>query len=334
MGYVGARSHDLQAAPTSAAPIMNINQLDPKYLSLGSALNTPTPNPFSGHGGTGAIAAANIAQSQLLLPFPEYTTIGAITNPSSAQYDSLVGKLQKRLSGGLTFLATFTFSKNMDNEFGSGGSNSLNGFSSSPPSQPQNVYNLDGEWALAAVNTPFRFTGTWIYNLPFGKGKPYLSGNRVLDYVVGGWQINGTVVLQSGFPLFIYQQNLNSGIGAGAQRPNATGVSPTVSGSVEDRVNGYINPAAFSLAPQYTFGNLSRSIPYRGPGQANWDASLFKNVMVRERFNAQFRFEALNVFNTPLFANPNTQFGTASLGKLSYQANLPRQLQLGLRFSF
>src|SRR5439155_18877956 len=121
-----------------------------------------------------------------------------------------------------------TWSKNMDNEFGSAGSNSLNGFSSSPPGQPQNVYDLDAEWALAAVNTPIRFTGTWSYTLPFGKSKPFLNSSRVLDYVAGGWQINGTVILQSGFPLFIYQQNLNSVIQAGAQRPNATGVSPSM----------------------------------------------------------------------------------------------------------
>jgi hypothetical protein len=134
--------------------------------------------------------------------------------------------------------------------------------------------------------------------------------------------------------LFIYQQNQNSAIGALVQRPNATGVSPVVSGSPEDRVNGYINPAAFSLAPAYTFGNVARSIPYYGPGQALWDISLFKSFRVRERFQGQFRAEALNAFNTPDFANPNTQFGSANFGKLVYQANLPRELQLGLRFTF
>jgi hypothetical protein len=100
-----------------------------------------------------------------------------------------------------------------------------------------------------------------------------------------------------GFPLFVFQQNQNSAIGAQVQRPNATGISPVVAGSPEDRINGYINPAAFSIAPSYTFGNVARSIPYYGPGQAYWDISLFKTLSIRERIKAQFRAEALNAFN-------------------------------------
>lgn len=335
VGYIGSRSNHLLSTGTGTSSL-NINQVATNYLSLGSALNASTPNPFFRHGGAGVIGSANVAQAQLLRPFPQYSTISDLTNPSSAQYDSMVVKVQKRFTHGLTFLSTLTWSKNEDNEFGSAGSNSLNGFSSSPPSQPQNYYNLGAEWALAAVDVPLRFTGTWIYDLPFGTGKPFLNGNRVLNYLVGGWQVNGTVILQNGFPLFIYQQNLNSVIGTGAQRPNATGISPAMPGSPEDRVNGYINPAAFSQAPAFTFGNLSRAIDYRGPGQANWDTSVFKNFAIMERFKAQFRAEALNTFNTPLFANPNTQYipGGAAFGRLTYQSNLPRNIQLGLRFYF
>ena len=109
---------------------------------------------------------------------------------------------------------------------------------------------------------------------------------------------------------------------------------PAVAGSVEQRLTGYINPAAFSTAPAFTFGNLSRDIGYRGPGMKNWDASIFKSIKVGEKFTGQFRAEALNLFNSPQFANPNTQFGTAAFGTIKYQANLPRQLQLGVRFMF
>ena len=184
------------------------------------------------------------------------------------------------------------------------------------------------------MDTPLRFTNTFTYELPFGKGKKFLGSNKLLDYAVGGWQVNGTMVYQTGFPLFVFQQNLNSTIGTGEQRPNATGISPATSGSVEQRLNSYLNPAAFSQAPAFTFGNVSRSIDTRGPGMKNWDASLFKNFKIYEKFTGQFRAEALNLFNSPLFANPNTQFGSASFGKVTYQANLPRQLQLGVRFFF
>jgi hypothetical protein len=333
VGYSGSRSSHLQ--PGTGNGNMNINQLPMQYLSMGSKLNTAVANPFYGHGGTGVIGSATVAQSQLLLPYPEYSTIGEVTNPAYAQYDSMIIKAQKRMSGGLTFLASLTWSKNYDNEWAMGGSNAFNTFSgSTPASQPQNYYNLNAEWALSAVDTPLRFSDSFTYELPFGKGKRYLNSHKWMDYAVGGWQVNGTMIYQTGFPLFIYQQNLNSNIGTGEQRPNATGISPSMSGSVLDRLNGYINPAAFSQAPAFTFGNLGRNINYRGPGMANWDTSIFKNFKIHERFNGQFRAETLNTFNSPLFANPNTQFGAASFGKITYQANLPRQLQLGVRFFF
>jgi hypothetical protein len=97
---------------------------------------------------------------------------------------------------------------------------------------------------------------------------------------------------------------------------------------------GYIDPAAFSIAPAFTFGNLSRTIPMRGPGQANWDLSLFKTVRIKERVSLQFRAEALNAFDTPLFRNPNTAFGSGSFGAITSQANFPRLLQLGGRIAF
>src|SRR5205823_865162 len=128
--------------------------------------------------------------------------------------------------------------------------------------------------------------------------------------------------------------NNNSIIGAGVQRPNATGVSPETSGDLESRMFGYINPAAFSTAPAFTFGNLSRTIPMRGPGQANWDLSMFKTFKVGERISAQFRAEAMNAFNTPLFRNPSTAFGSGSFGVITSQANFPRLIQLGGRVSF
>ena len=94
-----------------------------------------------------------------------------------------------------------------------------------------------------------------------------------------------------------------------SQRPSATGVSPVTSGSLEDRLGGYINPAAFSSSPRGSFGNLARTLDMRGPGQANWDLSIFKSFSIFETFKGQFRAEALNAFNTPMFAAPNTSLG-------------------------
>ncbi len=147
--------------------------------------------------------------------------------------------------------------------------------------------------------------------------------------------MNAVSVYQTGFPLQITQStNFNSGFGYASQRPNATGISPVTSGSLEQRLNSYINPAAFSTAPEFTFGNISRTLDMRGPGQANWDLSVFKDVVIKETVKAQFRCEALNAMNTPLFYGPSTSFGSSSFGKITSQANFSRQLQLALRFSF
>ena len=239
-------------------------------------------------------------------------------------------KAQKSYSYGLTLLSSFTWSRNWD-ESGGGVGNTLNSGSKGP----QNPYNLAAEYAFSNIDSPFRWTTSLSYDLPFGKGKQYLTGGGVVDHLIGGWVINTVSIFQTGFPLQISQAtNYNSSFGYASQRPNATGVSPVTSGSLEARLNSYINPAAFSLAPQFTFGNVGRTIDMRGPGQVNWDMSLFKNVLVKEKLKAQFRFEALNAMNTPLFYGPNVSFGSSSFGKITSQANFSRQLQLALRFSF
>ena len=327
VGFVGSKSSHL----TTGTANLNLNALDPSLLALGSALTQAVANPFFGHGGTGVIGTATVQRSQLLLPYPTY---GAITklfaDNNKAKYYSFIFKAQKNFTHGFTFLSAFTWSRNWDESAGGPG-NTLN----SGAAGPQNPYNMAGEYSFSNIDTPLRWATSLSYELPFGKGKMLLNHGGVVNYVVGGWSINTVSVFQTGFPLQITQAtNFNSSFGYASQRPNATGVSPVTSGSLEDRLNGYINPAAFTNAPVATFGNLSRTLDMRGPGQANWDMSVFKNFVIKERVKAQFRTEALNAMNTPLFYGPNVSFGSTSFGKITSQANFSRQLQLALRFSF
>ena len=106
------------------------------------------------------------------------------------------------------------------------------------------------------------------------------------------------------------------------------------SGSLTSRLGSYINPAAFSTSPRFSFGNLSRTLGMRGPGQANWDVSIFKSFTILESFKGQFRAEALNAFNTPMFAAPNVSFGSSSFGRITSQVNFSRMVQLGIRLFF
>jgi hypothetical protein len=326
MGYVGSKSTHLAQGTGN----ININQLDPQFLSLGSTLNQSVANPMAGKGGLFAVASATISRSQFLRPFPQFTSVTLQNSDKSrALYHSFFLRAQKRMGQGLSMIATYTWSLNQDSSF-SGAGNVYSG----QPGTAQNNYDLDAEYGLSTSHTPHRLSTAITYELPFGKGRQFLSNNRWLDYAVGGWSINTVGTFQTGFPLAITQVNNNSVIGTSVQRPNASGSSPKTDGSLSDRLDGYISKAAFTQAPQFTFGNLSRTIGMRGPGQINWDVSLFKTFSVAERWKAQFRAEALNFTNTPLFYGPNTEFGNVNFGRITSQANFSRMVQMGVRFYF
>jgi hypothetical protein len=328
--YVGSRSYRLMLT----TPNLNINQLDPKYFALGTAaLAQSVTNPYYVAGGPGIIGSKTVSQAQLLRPFPAFGDINIRnSDQNKAQYDSFVFRAQKRLSRGLTFLNSYTWSKNLDRSSGGAGSDINAG-----NKVPQNVYNLASEWGLSNVDATHRLSMGGSYDLPFGHGKQFLGNSgRAVDYAVGGWVLNVVSVISSGYPLQISQSSNNNSkyFGGGSQRPNATGVSPTTSGDIGQRIDNWINPAAFSTAPALTYGNVSRTISERGPGIFNWDISLFKNATIYENFKAQFRLEALNAFNTPLFRAPNVSYGSGSFGQVLSQGNFPRFVQLALRLYF
>jgi len=230
---------------------------------------------------------------------------------------------------GLNFLSTYVWSKNEDTS--AGASNTYN----SQTSAYQDNYNVGAAWGLATISTPDRWTNAINYALPFGKGRQWLANSKGLDYPLGGWSINVESTMQTGFPLQVTQSNNNSVIGTTLQLPNATGISPQTSGSLESRLNDYINPAAFTQAAAYTYGNVSRTLPMRGPGQAFMNVSLFKSFTIKEKYHAQFRAESFNVTNTPLFYGPATSISNpATFGHITTQGNYPRIIQLGLRFNF
>jgi hypothetical protein len=324
VAFIGSHSSHL----TQATANININGLSPSLLSTVSTATVS--NPYFGKGGAGVVGSATVSAVQLALPYPTFSTVNyQVSDRAHARYESLVLKAQKRMSMGLTFLSTFTWSRNHDSSSGGAG-NFLNGGNAGP----QNPYDLEAEYSLANVDTPMRWSTGFTYELPFGRDKKMLTG-KTLDYLVGGWSMNGISVYQTGFPLQITQStNNNSTFGYASQRPSATGVSPFTSGSLERRLGDYINAAAFSASSQRVLGNLARTLDMRGPGQANWDLSIFKSLRFTEKFRGQFRAEALNAFNTPMFAAPNVSYGSTAFGKITSQVNFSRMMQLGLRLFF
>jgi hypothetical protein len=339
VGYVGAHSRNLTNS-------MNINQLPDSYLATAAAqkaagqtvtLTSQVPNPYYQKGGTGVLAKATVPQSQLLLPFPQFTSVTESVSNGYSNYNALNVKLQKRFSHGYTILLGYTWASNWDNLWGA--SSSLNGGNNGP----QTIYNLKSEYARAIDDIPNRLTIAGTYDLPFGRGKALLSNaNRWLDYAIGGWSLNDVTVIQNGAPLAVTQGNLNAvsgtfGIGGSSQRPNVNGVSACKSGAPESRLSSYISGkgVAFTDAPAFTYGNSSRTTNCYGPGYANSDVSVNKTFKVTERVNVQFRGEALNAFNTPQFSSlTSTSIDSANFGKISGQLGFSRLIQLGGRLSF
>lgn len=311
----------------------NINQLDPSYFAQGAALTASVPNPLFNNGGVGTVGSATVGRNQLLRPFPQFTSVTLNSSGTgNSRYYSYYVRAERRLAQGLTALGSYTWSRNVDDLTGVNlaGANQI-----TTATGPQNAYDLASERSLSTQDVPNRFTTALTYELPVGRGKTLLpNGPRAVDLVLGGWSINAVGIVQSGFPLAISQPNNNSVIGASYQRPNATGIDAATSGSTSDRINGWLNPAAFSQAPQLAFGNVGKFLNVRGPGTRSLDLSVFKTFSILERYRIQFRAEALNATNTPIFGNPNTTLTNAQFGIITTQVNNPRLVQLGLRVTF
>ena len=191
------------------------------------------------------------------------------------------------------------------------------------------------ERSLSQFDIPHVLQFSYVYGLPFGRGKKVGSNwNHVVDAFLGGWQTNGLWRFDNGMPLALSVSNSRALPTYGAQRPNLLG--PLTRSDDANWLNQFFaNPANAVTPAPFTVGNAARTIPtVRAPGTATGAASIFKQFAVTEKAKVEFRAEAFNALNHPQFAPPNTQVGSASFGKVTAQANPARQLQLGARLFF
>ncbi|HEU0141144.1 MAG TPA: TonB-dependent receptor [Bryobacteraceae bacterium] len=299
---------------------VNINQLPVEELARGGALQQSVPNPFFGQFASGVLASANTTLGQLLRPYPHFNSV-TTRNPTvgNSTYHAALLKVERRMANGLTFLASYTVSKLIDDV-----------------GAPQNNYNIRGERALSVFDRPQRLVVSGLYELPFGPGKALTGGSSpIVHRIIGGWQLNWISTFMSGAPLAVTSQVNTTGSLGGSQRPDSTGVSPALEGPNRSRLDRYFDTSQFRAAAPFTFGNLSRQLPdVRGPGLHNWDISLIKNTNIAETVRLQIRGEAFNAFNLPAFDNPATSFGASTFGRISAvqnRANPARQIMLGMK---
>lgn len=304
------------------------NELNPSYLSLGSLLSSAANSPQAQLAGI-AIPYAGFTGSvaQALRPFPQYLDISNNTNPDgNSTYHALQTKLEKRLSGGLTGIVAYAWSKTIsDGDIQAGGGPG-----------GQTFYNRRLEKAVADIDVPQALSVSFLYELPFGPGKRFLNQGGVIGKIIGGWEFTAIHQYASATPIVLTATNTLP-LFNGALRPNATpGVSREASYSnFNPAVNRYINPAAFSVPAPFTFGNSARSFTdLRGPFNYNESWGALKRTQIGERMTLEFRTEFFNVFNRTVLAAPASNISQANFGLISGQANTPRQGQMALKLVF
>ena len=255
---------------------------------------------------------------------PNLNAINASQDLGESVYHSLQLRFQKRFSSGLTFQGSYTYSKSID----SGGSSGSLG----PGASPEDPQNLSLERGLSTFDIRNRFTLSYMYELPFGRGKTFLASlNRVEDAVLGGWQVNGVTTFQSGLP-FSPTLNTNAANSNSAfNRPDR--IASGVLDSSQRSINDWFNIAAFTVPGVFQYGNSGRDILI-GPGTSNFDFSLFKIFSISERWKLEFRAESFNLANHPNFANPATTVDAPGAGTITKTYNQGREFQLALKLSF
>ena len=291
-------------------------------LALGNSLRTLVPNPFYQQITVGTLAAATVAQVQLLRPYPQFTGVdSAAADWGTSNYHALQVKIEKRYSAGFSILASYTYSKMMDFTTGTFNGETLGGGAT------QDWNNLKAEYSPSSLDQTHRLIINGIYTLPFFRQK-----KSVIARIFGGWEMGVVASLFSGGPLGITSATNTNFSQNGGQRPNWNGVNPQISNATPRL---WFNTSVFSTPPAYTFGSAPRTFGgTRSDATQQVDLSLHKNTSLTERLTLQFRAEAFNLTNTPVFSPPNTTYGAAGFGTVSSQANQPRIVQFGMKLIF
>lgn len=308
---------------------INLNQL-PQAL-LDNSILERVANPFQGQL-AGSLGGPTITRGQLLRAYPQYLNVMDLGRASaSSSYHSLQVKAERRMASGFYLLSSYTWSKLLtDSPTGSGGVGGVGvGL--------QDAYNLTAEKGRSTSDLSHRFVLAGIYDLPFGRGHRWAS-TGLLNMIAGGWQVNAIFTAQAGMPLTVTNSpNLTQSLGGGS-RPNRICDGQLSSG--QRSIQQWFDTSCFVAPAQFQFGNSGVGI-LRGPGIANLDLSLFKNISITERFNLQFRSEFFNLPNHTNFGNPGTTRGVGTLGVISSTAGGvldpmggPRIIQFGLKLIY
>jgi hypothetical protein len=293
----------------------NINALPTQYLSTSffrdttanNALTAQVPNPFYG---LNPVYPQKIAVSDLLRPFPEFGDITETQPVGYSWYHALQVRAERRMSHGVSASLGYTWSKTME------ATSFLNAADALPY---RSISNYD---------RPHRLSLGVIAELPFGKGRLFAShAPKVVDAVIGGWQLNSMFTYQSGGPLSFGDAMFIGNIKDIPLQSSERSVSHWFNTSGFVTASNQQRVSSIRLFPKYLAG-------VRGDGQTVWNASLFKRFTISDRVKLEFRGECYDVMNHPNFSDPNTTPTSTAFGTVSGQAGLSREFQGAFKVTF
>jgi hypothetical protein len=274
------------------------------------------------------------SQHQPMLPYPGFGLLEYSQNDGNSSYNGLDLTIERRFSAGLAFRLAYTWSKSIDDT-----AEELSVYGSNAFSQITN--NQEAWRGPSDFDVPQRVVFSWVYELPFGKGKQFLT-DGVVSKIFGGFQVAGSYSYASGRPFTAFDNANNSSIDIGEEQalPNVIG-TPVMPEKVTCWFYVATNPGckgitgtnAFSLPAPGVFGNSGRNT-LRGPGLEDLDVSIARNFAILERLKLQFRAEAFNLTNTVAFGLPNANVSGGSPGVITSLAADPRIMQFAARLSF
>jgi hypothetical protein len=330
--YAGTRGYDMTIAT-------DMNALPAKYLSTSTVRDQPTidfltakiANPMAGLLGSTSLSGSTVSRSQILLPYPQFTSINTERYDGSTSYEGIEVRASHRFHTGFTLNGSYSHSRLYERL-------SL-----------LNATDVSPENRVSGEDRPNRFTINGIWDLPFGKGRRFgKSWNRFADTVFGGWQLTGVYVRQSGRPIGVgdvYFTGDPNSLAATYDKNKLNqpifDISQFYFHDAAVQTNGVDDPVKQRADPRIQLANNIRTLPsmfpnFRGDRVWQLDSSLIKTVRVTERLKVQVRGESINTLNQVQFNNPGTSPTSASFGLIaaSSQLNPPRTTQLGIKIVY
>jgi hypothetical protein len=318
-GYIGTKGTKLprfiEANPTvydpNLSPADNMNFSDQRRLYSGCTVAVPEPCTFS--------------------------SVGEISGIANSTYNALQVSLRKRFSQGFSMLASYTFSKTLDEASTFNITGSASQSVAGENDLAQNPFDVAAEHGRSMFDARHRFVVSYQWNLPW-----FSHPQNWYARVLGNWQVNGITTFMTNTPFTVYDSSDSSLQGSAPEisgfyssRPNIVGdpnVGSCANGAPVRTPQCWFNTSAFQQATPGTFGNVGRNTLY-GPALQQWDFSALKMIPIHENLNLQFRAEFFNIFNNVNFVLPNNDISSPNFGQIT-AAQPGRIVQLALKLLF